>query len=178
MEEQRGDEARHLSQRLRVLCLGWVGGSESLEPSSWPCGCPALAHTDESVNELCTSPRRWPLYLTWTCWSLPNRRWRSVKEMLGQCNAPTGAKERRPQREQCCPFLTPTAAVPAAAAAKSPQSYPTLCDPIDGSPPVSSLYFCSGKCLDFLSTIKMFFATVSSVYITQHLLLLILYLQT
>ena len=60
-----------------------------------------------------------------------------MKEMLGQCNAPTGAKERRPQREQCCPFLTPTAAVPAAAAAKSPQSYPTLCDPIDGSPPGS-----------------------------------------
>ena len=27
----------------------------------------------------------------------------------------------------------------AAAAAKSPQSYPTLCDPIDGSPPGSSV---------------------------------------
>ena len=30
--------------------------------------------------------------------------------------------------------------MPAAAAAKSPQSCPTLCDPIDGSPPGSSIH--------------------------------------
>ena len=56
MEEERGNEARHLSQSLLVPCLGgWGWGSESLEPSSWPCGSLAVAQADERVNELCTS---------------------------------------------------------------------------------------------------------------------------
>lgn len=33
----------------------------------------------------------------------------------GQCNAPAGAKRRRPERERYCPLLTPTADVPTAA---------------------------------------------------------------
>ena len=45
----------------------------------------------------------------------------------------------------CCSFsvlfmgawLSPSSSIPAAAAAKSLQSCPTLCDPIDGSPPGS-----------------------------------------
>ena len=36
--------------------------------------------------------------------------------------------------------LSPQVAAAAAAAAKSLQSSPTLCDPIDGSPPVSSVH--------------------------------------
>ena len=36
-------------------------------------------------------------------------------------------------------FIRPAAAAAAAAAAKSLQSCPTLCDPIDGSPPGSAI---------------------------------------
>ena len=43
-----------------------------------------------------------------------------------------------PRKKNTIPFVYPSAAA-AAAAAKSLQSCPTLCDPIDGSPPGSSI---------------------------------------
>ena len=46
-------------------------------------------------------------------------------------------KSRKLQKRACDNFKMPAAA--AAAAAKSLQSCPTLCDPIDGSPPGSAV---------------------------------------
>ena len=47
------------------------------------------------------------------------------------------SKETRTERDTCTPMFIAAAA--AAAAAESLQSCPTLCDPIDGSPPGSSV---------------------------------------
>ena len=47
----------------------------------------------------------------------------------------TPIKERGPNWGQDASLANPSKLLHAAAAAKSLQSYPTLCDPIDGSPP-------------------------------------------
>ena len=80
-------------------------------------------------------------------WTLPSHHeCHSFPRLCGPQVATTGLKSLllRISTPVClvCPAPAPPAShpsAPAAAAAKSHQSCPTLCDPIDGSPPGSSI---------------------------------------
>ena len=61
---------------------------------------------------------------------------RDVGSIHGSERSP-GGEHGNPLQYSCHLFLISSASVTAAAAAKSLQSCPTLCDPIDGGPPGS-----------------------------------------
>ena len=98
--------------------------------------------TDSCVNALCLSF----LISKWECLAIRSRFshvWLCATPWTVACQAPRSIGFSRQEYGSGLPFPSPLNGN--GAAAKSHQSCPTLCDPIDGSPPGSSPWDSPGK---------------------------------